>query len=94
MFWSEESVHIHRYSDHVHLRLCHVYEYQSPRRNITVIFKNVKPEEVLLLTVGLDVFCKLHSQTSIELRSTIQNSYFYHASENGLTVPPENSKPR
>jgi hypothetical protein len=41
--------------------------------------------------VGLD-FCKLHLEASTELLSMMQNSPFHHASENGLTVLPENPK--
>jgi hypothetical protein len=44
------------------------------------------------LPVGLEVFCELHRETSTELHSTIQNSHFHHASENGLTVLPQNPK--
>jgi hypothetical protein len=51
-------------------------------------------EAVPLLTVGLDVFCELHSEASTELHSTMQNSHFHHASENWLTVLPENPKTR
>jgi hypothetical protein len=42
----------------------------------------------------LDVFCELHSETSKELQSMIENTYFRHATENGLTVLPENSQTR
>jgi hypothetical protein len=49
-------------------------------------------EAVPLLPVGMDVFCKLHAETSTELHSMMQNSNFYHASENGLTALPENPK--
>jgi hypothetical protein len=35
---------------------------------------------VPLSTVGLEVFCELHPETSTELYSTIQNSCFHHAS--------------
>jgi hypothetical protein len=51
-------------------------------------------EAVPLLPVGLNIFCKLHPEDSMELRSAIQNSHFHHASENGLTVLPENPKTR
>jgi hypothetical protein len=47
---------------------------------------------VTLLPVGLDVFCELHPEASTELHDTMQNSHFYHASENGLIVLPENPK--
>jgi hypothetical protein len=49
-------------------------------------------EAVPLLPVGLDVFCELHPEASAELQITTQNSNFHHASENGLTVLPENPK--
>jgi hypothetical protein len=49
-------------------------------------------EAVPLLPVGMDDFCKLHPEASTELRSMMQNSHLHHASENGLTVHPENSK--
>jgi hypothetical protein len=49
-------------------------------------------EAVLLLPVGLDVFCKLNLEVSPELYSTMQNSDFHHASKNGLTVFSENPK--
>jgi hypothetical protein len=49
-------------------------------------------EAVSLLPAGLDVFCELHSEASTELHSMMQNSHFHHASENGLTVFPENLK--
>jgi hypothetical protein len=45
-------------------------------------------EAVPLLLVGLDAFCELHPEASTELHSTMQNSHFHHASENGLTVLP------
>jgi hypothetical protein len=51
-------------------------------------------EAVPLLPEGLDVFCELHLKASTELHSTMQNSHFDHTSENGLTVPPDNSKTR
>jgi hypothetical protein len=47
-------------------------------------------EAVLLMSVGLDVFCEFNPKASTELHSTMQNSHFHHASENGLTVLPEN----
>jgi hypothetical protein len=37
-------------------------------------------------------FCELHPEASTELHSTMQNSHFHQASENGLTVLPENPK--
>jgi hypothetical protein len=40
-------------------------------------------EAVSILPVGLDGFCKLHPEASRELYSTIRNSHFHHASENG-----------
>jgi hypothetical protein len=43
-------------------------------------------EAVLLLPVGLDVFCELHPETSTEFHSKMQSSHFYHTAENGLTV--------
>jgi hypothetical protein len=49
-------------------------------------------EAVPLLPVGLEVFCKLHPKASTELHSMMQSSNFYHTSENGLTVLPENPK--
>jgi hypothetical protein len=49
-------------------------------------------EAVSLLPVGLDVFCELHPDASTELHNTMQNSHFHHASENGITVLPENPK--
>jgi hypothetical protein len=49
-------------------------------------------EAVNLVPVGLDVFYELHPESSIELQSTSQDSYFHHASENGLTVLPDNPK--
>jgi hypothetical protein len=33
-------------------------------------------EAVTLLSVGLDIFCELHSEASTELHSTMQNSHF------------------
>jgi hypothetical protein len=51
-------------------------------------------EAVLLLPVGQDVFCKLHPEAWTELHITMQNSHFHHASENGLTILPENPKMR
>jgi hypothetical protein len=48
-------------------------------------------EAVLLLPVGLEVFCKFHPETSAELQSTMQNSHFHLFSENGLTVLSDNS---
>jgi hypothetical protein len=47
-------------------------------------------EAVPLLPVGLDIFCKLHLKAPTELHSKMQNSHFYHTSENGLTVLPDN----
>jgi hypothetical protein len=47
---------------------------------------------VPLLPVGLDVFCELHPEASIELHTMIQKSHCHHTSENGLTVLPENPK--
>jgi hypothetical protein len=47
---------------------------------------------ILLLPVGLDVFCELHPDASTELHSTMHNSHFHHASENGLTILPKNPK--
>jgi hypothetical protein len=49
-------------------------------------------EAVSLLPFGLEVFCELHPKASTELHSMVQNSHFHHASENVLTVFPENSK--
>jgi hypothetical protein len=49
-------------------------------------------EAVLLLPVGLDVFCDFHPEASIKLHSMMQNSHFYHPSENRLTVLPEKLK--
>jgi hypothetical protein len=49
-------------------------------------------EAVSLLPVGLDVLCELHPRASTELHNTRQNSNFHQASENGLTVLPENPK--
>jgi hypothetical protein len=49
-------------------------------------------EAVPLLPLGLDFFCKLHPEASTELHRTMQNSYIHNASENGLTVFPENPK--
>jgi hypothetical protein len=51
-------------------------------------------EAVPLLPVDLEVFCELHPKASAELHSMMQNSHFHHASENGLTVLPENPKTR
>jgi hypothetical protein len=51
-------------------------------------------EAVPLLPFGLGVFCELHPKASAELHSTMQNSHFHHASENGLTVLPKNSTTR
>jgi hypothetical protein len=51
-------------------------------------------EAVLLLSVVLKIFCGLHPEISTEPHSTVQNSYFHNASENGLTVLPENPKTR
>jgi hypothetical protein len=51
-------------------------------------------EAVPLLPVGLDVVCELHPDASTEFHSTVQNSQFHHASENGLTVLSENPKTR
>jgi hypothetical protein len=45
---------------------------------------------VPLLPVGMDILCKLDPETSTELHSKMQNSHFYHASESGLIVLPEN----
>jgi hypothetical protein len=53
-----------------------------------------RDEAVPLLPIGLDVFCEFHPEASTELHSMMQNSHFYHASENGLTVLLENSKTR
>jgi hypothetical protein len=47
-------------------------------------------EAVPLLPLGLDVFYELHPDASTELHITMQNSHIHHASENGLTVLPEN----
>jgi hypothetical protein len=47
-----------------------------------------------LLPVTLDVFYELHPKASTELHRMMQNSHFHHASENGLTVIPENLKTR
>jgi hypothetical protein len=49
-------------------------------------------EAVSFLLVGLDVFCKLFPEASMELHSTMQNSHFHHTFENGLRVLPENPK--
>jgi hypothetical protein len=38
------------------------------------------------LPVGLEIFCEFHLEASTELHSTMQNTYFHHSSENGLTV--------
>jgi hypothetical protein len=51
-------------------------------------------EAITLLPVGLDVFCELNPKASTELHSTLQNSHFHHASENGLIVLPENPETR
>jgi hypothetical protein len=45
---------------------------------------------VILLPVGMDVFCEVHHNASTELHSTMQNSRFHHDSENALRVLPEN----
>jgi hypothetical protein len=47
---------------------------------------------VNLLPVGLYIFCQLNPEASTELHSTMQNSHFNQASENGLTVFHENPK--
>jgi hypothetical protein len=39
-------------------------------------------------------FCELHHKASTELHSMMQNSHFHHASENGITIIPENPKTR
>jgi hypothetical protein len=49
-------------------------------------------EAVPLLSVGLEVFCKLLPEASKELHNMMQKSHFHHASKNGLTVLPENPK--
>jgi hypothetical protein len=49
-------------------------------------------EAVPLLPVGLDIFCELLLEASTEFHCTTQNSHFHNASENGLTVLPENTK--
>jgi hypothetical protein len=49
-------------------------------------------EAVPLLPVSLDVLCKLHPKASTDLHNMMQNSHFHQASENGLTVLPENPK--
>jgi hypothetical protein len=49
---------------------------------------------VILMPVGLDVFCELHPEASTELHSKMQNSHFHHTSEIGLSVFPENPKLR
>jgi hypothetical protein len=51
-------------------------------------------EAVPCFPVSLDVFCELHPETSTELHNMMQNSHFHRASENGLTVLPENSETR
>jgi hypothetical protein len=51
-------------------------------------------EAVPLLPVGLDVFCELRPEASTELYTMMQNLHFHRASENGLTVLPENPKTR
>jgi hypothetical protein len=43
-------------------------------------------EAVPLLSVGLDVVCELHPEASTQLHSTMQNSHFHRACENGLAV--------
>jgi hypothetical protein len=43
-------------------------------------------EAIPFLPVGLDIFCKLHPKASTELHSTMQNTHFHHASENGPTA--------
>jgi hypothetical protein len=53
-----------------------------------------RDEAVPLLPVGLDVFCELVPEASTELHSTMQNPHFRLASENRLTVLPENPKTR
>jgi hypothetical protein len=45
-------------------------------------------DEAVLLRVGLDVFSQLHPESSTELSSTMPNSHFHQASENGLAVTP------
>jgi hypothetical protein len=44
------------------------------------------------LPVDMDFFCELLPEASTELHSTMHNSHFYHATENELTVLPENPK--
>jgi hypothetical protein len=51
-------------------------------------------EAVPLLPVDLDVFCELHPEAPTKLHSRMQKSRFHHASENGLTVLPEDPKTR
>jgi hypothetical protein len=53
-------------------------------------FWHCHDEAVLLLPVGLDVYCKFHPEAPTEIHSMMQNSHFHDASENGLTVLPEN----
>jgi hypothetical protein len=47
-------------------------------------------DAIALLPVGLDVFCEFKPEASTGLHSMMENSYFHHISENGLTVLPEN----
>jgi hypothetical protein len=49
-------------------------------------------EAVPFSPVRLDIFFELHPEASTELHSTMQNSHFHHASENGLTVLQKNPK--
>jgi hypothetical protein len=51
-------------------------------------------EVIPLLPDGLEVFCELHPEASTVLHSMTQNLHFHHASENALTVLPENPKTR
>jgi hypothetical protein len=44
-------------------------------------------EAVHILPVGPNAFCELHPEASTELHSTMQNSHFHHASENGFGTP-------
>jgi hypothetical protein len=53
---------------------------------------NYHDEAVPLFPVDPDAFCELHPKASTELHSMMQNSHFHQASENGLTVLPENPK--
>jgi hypothetical protein len=46
-------------------------------------------EAVLILSVGLELFCELHSEFSTELHSTLQHSHMHHASENWRRILPE-----